>query len=237
MLKNITKAIPKLCQKYFDNSLVAKRSAGHSKWQNIKHIKGAKDAQRSLLFTKLSRQMKVAVQEGSSADPKSNLRLEQVIEQAKRANMPVATIQSILKSCQQDKSQAKSHLIDIKSKFGDGGGMHLFEEKGIIEAESTGETSNEEEMLEKATEHAIESGAEDVKIVEGNLVQFVCGKFNLLKVVSNLEQLKYKVTSASVEYIPLKLQNLQERDLALCHSLYQKLENMPEVMILSDNIA
>lgn len=39
-----------------------KRNAGHSKWANIKHIKAAKDAQRSLLFTRLSRQMKVAIQ-------------------------------------------------------------------------------------------------------------------------------------------------------------------------------
>lgn len=38
-----------------------RRYAGHSKWQNIRHIKGAKDAERSRIFTKLSSQMKVAV--------------------------------------------------------------------------------------------------------------------------------------------------------------------------------
>lgn len=43
-------------------SKIVKRNAGHSKWANIKHIKATKDAQRSLLFTKLSRQMKVAAQ-------------------------------------------------------------------------------------------------------------------------------------------------------------------------------
>lgn len=114
MLLNITKTLPKLCEKYLGNNLIAKRSAGHSKWQNIKHIKGLKDAQRSTLFTKLGRQMKAAVQEGGSVDPTSNLKLQRLINQAKRANMPAATIQSILKSCQQDKSQAKSLLFEIK---------------------------------------------------------------------------------------------------------------------------
>lgn len=45
----------------FSINFIAKRFAGHSKWANIKHIKGAKDAQRGLLFGKLSRQIKVAV--------------------------------------------------------------------------------------------------------------------------------------------------------------------------------
>lgn len=40
---------------------IIKRYAGHSKWQNIRHIKGEKDAQRAQLFTKLGRQMKGAV--------------------------------------------------------------------------------------------------------------------------------------------------------------------------------
>lgn len=43
-----------------------------------------------------------------------NLKLHQIIEQAKRANMPNASIQSILKSCLADKTQAKSHLLEIK---------------------------------------------------------------------------------------------------------------------------
>lgn len=41
---------------------IIKRYAGHSKWANIRHIKGAKDAERANLFTKISRQIKVAVQ-------------------------------------------------------------------------------------------------------------------------------------------------------------------------------
>ncbi|XP_023014650.1 translational activator of cytochrome c oxidase 1 [Leptinotarsa decemlineata] len=247
---------------------IIKRFAGHSKWQNIRHIKGLKDAQKNQLFTKLGRQIKVAVQEGGSLDVKSNLKLSQVIDQAKRANMPSTTIQSILKSCQNDKSQMKSYLIEIKgpgscfilcevftsnlhmlkqnmasilrrhqSKFSEGG-THLFEEKGVIEAEClTFEKMSEEEVLEQATNHAIESGAEDVKVIEKNIIEFTCGKSNLNKVVQELEKIGYKVTSAMVEYTPLKLQQLQETELDTCASLYDKLENLPDVVKLTDNIA
>lgn len=64
MLKNLIKTVGhKLCEnRIYKNNLIQKRHAGHSKWQNIRHIKGAKDAERSQLFLRLSRQMKVAVQ-------------------------------------------------------------------------------------------------------------------------------------------------------------------------------
>lgn len=101
------------CRSY-NLSLVLKRHAGHSKWANIKHIKGIKDAEKNVNFTKLSRQIKVAVQEGGSLDPNSNIKLQQVIDQCKRFNMPHTTLQSVLKSCQSDKSNARYHLIEIK---------------------------------------------------------------------------------------------------------------------------
>lgn len=62
MLKQILiKTIPRTYEFGVTNSLIIKRFAGHSKWANIKHIKGLKDAERSKVFTKLGRQIKVAV--------------------------------------------------------------------------------------------------------------------------------------------------------------------------------
>lgn len=124
-----------------------------------------------------------------------------------------------------------------RCKFGDGGGMHLFEEKGIIETEIANPNASKGEIGDAAIEHAIESGAEDVKLIEDSVLQFSCGKTNLLQVVHGLEQLHYKIVSASVEYIPLRLQTLQESELVLCQNLYEKLESLPEVVRLSDNIA
>ncbi len=62
--------------------------SGHSKWHNIQKTKGAADAKRSAVFTKIAREIIVAVKEGGSGDPNNNSRLAQVIVKAKAANMP-----------------------------------------------------------------------------------------------------------------------------------------------------
>ena len=62
--------------------------SGHSKWHNIQKTKGAQDAKRAQAFTKIARDMIVAVKEGGSGDPNNNSRLAAVIAKAKAANMP-----------------------------------------------------------------------------------------------------------------------------------------------------
>lgn len=102
---------------------------------------------------------------------------------------------------------------------------------------SSEKDKKEEEIVEIATEHAIISGAEDVKFFDG-MLEFTCGKSNLKKVVEALEnEFKYTVNSASVEYIPLKVTDLTDEDLELCSKMYEKLEALPEVVKISDNIA
>ena len=70
--------------------------AGHSKWANIKHKKGKADAARGNLFTKIGREISVAVKQGG-ADPVSNSRLRDVIAKAKQANMPNDNINRSIK--------------------------------------------------------------------------------------------------------------------------------------------
>ena len=62
--------------------------SGHSKWHNIQKTKGAADAKRSAAFTKIAKEMIVAVKQGGSGDPKNNSRLATIIAKAKAANMP-----------------------------------------------------------------------------------------------------------------------------------------------------
>ena len=62
--------------------------SGHSKWHNIQKTKGAADAKRAQAFTKIAREMIVAVKEGGGGDPRSNSKLAAVIAKAKAANMP-----------------------------------------------------------------------------------------------------------------------------------------------------
>ena len=71
--------------------------SGHSKWHNIQKTKGAADAKRAQAFTKIAREMIVAVKEGGSGDPNNNSRLAAVITKAKAANMPNDNIMRSIK--------------------------------------------------------------------------------------------------------------------------------------------
>ena len=62
--------------------------SGHSKWHNIQKTKGAADAKRSATFTKIAKEIIVAVKQGGSGDPANNSRLATVVAKAKAANMP-----------------------------------------------------------------------------------------------------------------------------------------------------
>ena len=66
--------------------------SGHSKWSSIKHKKGAADAKRGQLFTKLTRALIVAAKDGG-ADPASNLALQNAIDKARAASMPKDNIE------------------------------------------------------------------------------------------------------------------------------------------------
>lgn len=69
--------------------------SGHSKWNNIKQKKGKTDAQRAKIFTKISREIIVAVKE-SGGDPSSNSKLRDVIAKAKAANVPNDNIKRVI---------------------------------------------------------------------------------------------------------------------------------------------
>lgn len=70
--------------------------AGHSKWSNIKHKKGKADAARGAIFTKIGREIAMAVREGGS-DPALNSRLRDVIAKARSNNMPNDNIERSIK--------------------------------------------------------------------------------------------------------------------------------------------
>lgn len=70
--------------------------AGHSKWANIKHKKSKTDAQKGKLFTKLGREIAIAVKNGGP-DPVSNSKLRDVIAKAKSCNMPNESIMRSIK--------------------------------------------------------------------------------------------------------------------------------------------
>jgi len=76
--------------------------SGHNKWSTIKQKKGKNDAARAKIFTKIGRELIVAVKEGGSADPSVNSKLRDVIAKAKASNVPNDNIDRIIKKAAGD---------------------------------------------------------------------------------------------------------------------------------------
>jgi YebC/PmpR family DNA-binding regulatory protein len=85
--------------------------SGHSKWAQIKRSKGAADAKRGQLFSKLSKKIMIAVKEGSSGNPDHNLALRGAIDKAKEASMPADTIDRAIKKALGEGGNAISEVI------------------------------------------------------------------------------------------------------------------------------
>jgi YebC/PmpR family DNA-binding regulatory protein len=71
--------------------------SGHSKWAQIRRSKGVNDARRGQLFTRLGREIVVAVREGGGGDPNANFRLRMAVQRARDANMPLDNIERTIK--------------------------------------------------------------------------------------------------------------------------------------------
>jgi YebC/PmpR family DNA-binding regulatory protein len=71
--------------------------SGHSKWAQIRRSKGVNDARRGQLFTRLGRELVVAVREGGGGDPDANFRLRMAVQRARDANMPMDNIERTIK--------------------------------------------------------------------------------------------------------------------------------------------
>jgi YebC/PmpR family DNA-binding regulatory protein len=80
--------------------------AGHSKWANIKHRKGAADAKRGKVFSKIAKELTVAARMGNSGDPEFNISLRPILAKAKAVNMPADNIDRAIKKGTGDGGEA-----------------------------------------------------------------------------------------------------------------------------------
>lgn len=88
----------------------ANHMSGHSKWNNIAKRKGANDAKKAKIFTKIGREMATAAKEGGSSNPDNNSRLRDVIAKAKANNMPNDNIKRLL-----DKFSGASGAVEYEA--------------------------------------------------------------------------------------------------------------------------
>ena len=100
--------------------------SGHSKWSTIKRQKGAADARRGALFTKLSRNISLAAKEGGSGDPDMNFRLRLAIDQARSNNMPQDSITRAIRRATGEGGEGMEDLTEVTYEgYGPSGGAIL----------------------------------------------------------------------------------------------------------------
>ena len=205
--------------------------SGHSKWHNIQKTKGAADAKRSAAFTKIAKEIIVAVKQGGSGDPNNNSRLATVIAKAKAANMPndniKRTIDKALGSGNTDNYESVTYegygpcgvaviveaLTDNRQrtapeirhyfdKFGKGMGA-----QGCVswsfDRKGVIVIDNEEGELDEDTVmmDALDAGAEDMQ-ADGPVFEITTDPDSFNDVVKALEKTGYTVASAEIEMVP-----------------------------------
>ncbi|KDR73460.1 hypothetical protein GALMADRAFT_124566 [Galerina marginata CBS 339.88] len=87
------------------------RQSGHNKWSKIKDKKGANDAQKSVLYTKVNREIAIAARTGGSVDPEKNVQLATVLKKAKEQGVPKDNIEKALANCVKSKDQTGERLV------------------------------------------------------------------------------------------------------------------------------
>ena len=131
--------------------------SGHSKWATIKHKKGALDAKRGKIFTRLIKEITIAAR-GGGGDPDGNPRLRGAIVAAKAENMPA---DNIVETMTDNRNRAVSEIRHAFAKnggnLGETGSVgYMFSKKGVIVVEKS--VVDED----KLTEIALDAGAEDL---------------------------------------------------------------------------
>ncbi|KAI4487585.1 hypothetical protein M0804_005734 [Polistes exclamans] len=247
--------------KFFETS---KRSAGHSKWQNIKHIKAETDQARSILFMQLRRKIRDAVFEGGgSIKPTINLKLARVIEQCKKSNMPMSTINNILDKIDCSKEKTQTTLLPIQGPKNcimvlkivtdniTETKMHLNSVLKKINAKISQAAINgffdhngiiiteAKSTLETAMESAINVGAVDIEEIEedeNKYYKFKCDPQLLIKITNQLKNLDYSVIDTKEELLPLICIKLSDEDLQVVQSAQQRLLRIDEIEEIYDNV-
>uniref|UniRef100_A0A1B0FUY0 Transcriptional regulator n=1 Tax=Lutzomyia longipalpis TaxID=7200 RepID=A0A1B0FUY0_LUTLO len=183
--------------------------AGHSKWANIRHIKAAKDGQKSQLFARFARQIRLAILEGKSPNPAMNTLLRQTVDVALKKQMPMASIQTAIKRASGQGTDFRRHVLEVKVVqnrvyvilvlYTDNPTQAKMNLTTVLRKEKT-----PEKLLEMATEHAILVGAEDVELMDEKegLLNFTCSPAEIQRVRKELAELNYEIESAEHVYIP-----------------------------------
>ena len=231
--------------------------SGHSKWSNIKHRKGKSDAQKAKVFTKIGREIAVAVKSGG-ADPTINGKLKDLISKARSNNMPSENVQRCIKKAAGGDDNTNYEEM-IYEGYGPAGVAVIVEcltdNKNRIAAEmrhyfdkyggnlgSTGCVSWSFDtkgiiVIEKTdgmdddeiSLEAIELGASDIEVIDGGY-EITTEPDNFSEIRNSIEEKSFVILEAEISKIPQNFTVLtDEEDIKNMNKLIEMLEDNDDV--------
>jgi len=235
--------------------------SGHSKWHNIQAKKGKADAARGKIFTKLGRELLIAVKEGGP-DPAGNSKLKNVIAKCKAANMPNDTINNAIKKA----STSNENYEEITYEGYGPNGVAI-----IVEANTDNKNRTAADVrhafdksggnlgtsgcvsylfnrkgiivIEKATVEmdeeelmlfAIDCGAEDFEI-EDEYYEVTTSPENFSEVREKLESANLQFAQAEIQMVPTTYVQLDEHGAEKMEKLIERLEDLDDVAEIYHN--
>jgi len=236
--------------------------AGHSKWANIKHKKERSDAKRGKIFTKIGRELYVAVRQGGP-DPEGNSKLKDVIAKAKAANMPNDTIARsikkasgaasgenydemiyegygpsgvavIVESMTDNKNRTAADIRHIFDKFGGNLGT-----SGCVSYMFDRKgiiIIEKKDGLDEDTVMmaALEAGADDV-VTEEEYFEILTTVSDFSHVREELENTGYEFLEAQLQMVPQTMVKLDEKHSSTMEKLIDLLEDNDDVQNIYHN--
>ena len=229
--------------------------SGHSKWHSIKHKKGALDAKRGKLFTRLIKEITVAARDGGG-DSDANARLRNAITDAKGANMPNDTIDRAVKRGTGDLEGVNYDEITYEGYGPNGVAMlietmtdnrnrtvaeirHLFSKNGgnlgesgsvawIFDRKGYIVVDKKEKSEDELFEIAIEAGAEDVK-EDGDNFEIFTSQEDFEQVREAVKKAQIKPEIAEISMIPQNYVKLEGADALAMLKLYEAIDDHDDV--------
>jgi len=235
--------------------------SGHSKWSTIKRKKEKTDNARAKVFTKIGREIAVAVKEGGP-DPAGNSKLKDVIAKAKAANVPNDNIERIIKKAAGDGSSANYEEI-IYEGYGPSGVAvvvealtdnrnrtagdvrHYFDKYGgnmgqqgsvmfMFTRQGVVLVDGEDVEEDKIMDDALEAGAEDV-IADGDVYDIRTGVHDVADLSEALSAKGYTIVSAQPEYVPSTYTTLAGDDITNMGKMLEMFEENDDIQAVWHN--
>jgi YebC/PmpR family DNA-binding regulatory protein len=235
--------------------------SGHSKWSTIKRKKGAIDAKRGKIFTKIIKEIIIAAKEGGS-DPESNARLRLAVQNAKGANMPKDNIERAIKKA--TGADAASYLETTFEGYAPGGiaifvecltdnnnrtvaaVRSAFNKHGgnlgtngslsfMFERKGVFTINNEDLVIEDLELEMIDAGAENLE-VEGETVTITCAMEAFGSVNKKLNELGIEPEEAGLKRIPNDTKKLDIDSARKVLRLIDTLEDDDDIQFVYHNL-